>query len=107
MLKVVQTITLSAVFVAFGFRNTDAQQARIPKVGWLSARSSSEMGSKSFWREFKTLGYIDGRNVAFEYRYADDDPDRLPTLANELVQLKVNVLLTPSSRAALALQNAT
>jgi len=55
----------------------------------------------------RDLGYVDGKNIAFEYRYADTKLDRLPALAEELVRLKVDVLLTPGTPGALALKNAT
>ena len=52
----------------------------------------------------RDLGYVEGKNVAFEYRFADDKLDRLPALADELVRLKVDVLLTPGTPGALALK---
>src|SRR4029450_3723232 len=55
----------------------------------------------------RDLGYIEGKNIAFEYRFADDKLDRLPSLADELVRLKVDVLLTPGTPGALALKKAT
>ena len=60
-----------------------------------------------FRREFRELGYVEGKNIAFEYRYAEDKLDRLPALADELVRLKVDVLVTPATPAALAAKNAT
>ncbi len=56
---------------------------------------------------FRALGYIEGKNIAFEYRFADDKVDRLPTLADELVRLKVDVLVTPAFSAAQVLKNST
>ena len=58
-------------------------------------------------RELRALGYVEGKNIAFEYRYAEGKLDRLPALADELVRLKVDVLLTPSTPAAVAAKNAT
>jgi putative ABC transport system substrate-binding protein len=55
----------------------------------------------------RDLGYVEGKNITFEYRYADDKLDRLPALANELVRLKVDVLVTPGTPGALALKKAT
>jgi len=55
----------------------------------------------------RDLGHVEGKNVAFEYRFADDKLDRLPALADELVRLKVDVLLTPGTPGALALKEAT
>ena len=45
----------------------------------------------------RELGYVDGKNIAYEYRYADNNLDRFPALADELVRLKVDVLHTPGT----------
>jgi putative ABC transport system substrate-binding protein len=55
----------------------------------------------------RDLGYVEGKNIAFEYRFADNKLDRLPALADELVRLKVDVLFTPGINEALAAKNAT
>jgi ABC-type uncharacterized transport system substrate-binding protein len=83
------------------------QQAQIPKIGWLGARSASAPAREVFLREFRELGYVEGKNTGFEYRYAEGKLDRLPALVDELVHLKVDVLLTPSTPAAVAAKNAT
>ena len=86
------------------------QQAKVPKIGWLGAVRSRRRQSGAvelFRREFGELGYVEGKNIAFEYRYADDKLDRLPALADELVRLKVDVLVTPGTPEALAAKNAT
>ena len=61
----------------------------------------------SFQHEFRKLGYVDGKNVTFEYRFAEGKLDRLPVLADELVRLKVDVLIAPNTPAALAFKNTT
>ena len=53
------------------------------------------------------LGYFEGKNIAFDGRYADNKLDRLPALADELVSLKVDVLIATSTPGALAAKNAT
>jgi len=58
-------------------------------------------------RELRKLGYVEGKNIAIEYRRADNRLDRLPTLADELIRLRVDVLVTPSTPSALAAKNAT
>jgi putative tryptophan/tyrosine transport system substrate-binding protein len=83
------------------------QHPRIAKIGWLSARSSSVPGPELLRPALHELGYVDGKNIVIEYRYADNKFDRLPALADELVNLKVDVLLTPSTIEALAAKNAT
>ena len=65
------------------------QQAKLPKIGWLAVRpASAAFAIESFRREFTKLGYVDGKNIAFEYRYAEGKLDRLPALADELSVLK-------------------
>ncbi len=84
------------------------QQSKIPKIGWLGVRpAASDPGPEEFGREFRALGYVEGKNIIFEYRSADDKLDRLPTLADELVRLKVDVLLASTTPAAVAVKNAT
>jgi len=83
-------------------------QSKIPKIGWLLVRpvasSSVVEGGR---RELGALGYVEGKNVAFEYRSADNKPDRLPTLADELVRLKVDVIIAAALNEALAAKNTT
>ena len=61
-----------------------AAAVKIPKIGWLGARTPSApsggpgTGAELFRREFSKLGYIEGKNITIEYRYADDQLDRLP-----------------------------
>jgi len=83
------------------------QPAKMAKIAWLGARPSSASGREVLIRELRVLGYVEGKNVAFEYRYADNKLDRLPALAEELVRLKVDVLVTPGTAEALAAKNAT
>ena len=64
-------------------------------------------GSELLLRELRKLGYVEGKNIAIEYRRADNRLDRLPTLADELIRLRVDVLVTPSTPSALAAKNAT
>jgi ABC-type uncharacterized transport system substrate-binding protein len=85
-----------------------AQQAKLPTIGWLAVRPASAASAfKSFQREFNKLGYVEGNNVAFEYRYAEGKLDRLPALANDVVRLKVDVIIAPNTPAAVAAKNAT
>jgi putative tryptophan/tyrosine transport system substrate-binding protein len=87
---------------------THAQQTKIPKIGWLAVRpASAAFAIESFQREFRKLGYVDGKNIVFEYRYAEGKLDRLPALADEMVRLKVDVIIAPNTPAAVAAKNAT
>ena len=89
---------------------SEAQQpAKTPKIGWLLIGSDSGRGSAlpAVPRELRVLGYFEGKNIAFEGRYADNRLDRLPALADELVRLKVDVLIATSTPGALAAKTAT
>ena len=85
------------------------QQSKIAKIGWLSTRpvSRSGGGSAVIRRELHELGYTEGKNIVFENRSTEGYLDRLPALAADLVNLKVDVLIAYSTPAARALKNAT
>ena len=84
------------------------QQQKVPKIGWLEVRSDGSRTSfELFKRELHALGYVEGKNIAFEYRNAGTKLDRLPSLANELVRLKVNVIFAVPAPAAIAAKNST
>ena len=105
------TVAMVAAFILTltAFLPTQAQQsAKMPKIGWLGASpSASGSGYELILRELRALGYVLGTNIAFEYRSVDHKIDRLPALADELVRLKVDVLLAPTMPSALAAKNAT
>jgi putative ABC transport system substrate-binding protein len=84
------------------------QPAKVPKIGFLGARpAASATGLERLRKELRTLGYVEGKNIVFESRHGEDNFDRLPALADELVRLKVDVLVTPATPAAQAAKNAT
>ena len=80
---------------------------KIPKIGFLGAGVVSRPWHESFQREFQKLGYVDGKNVIFIHRFAETNYERLPALADELVRLKVDVIITPGSNDTRAAKNAT
>jgi len=85
-----------------------AQQAATPVIGYLNGASASQFPQllAGFHKGLSETGYSEGRNVAFEYRYADGQYDRLPALAADLVSRRVSVIVatagTPTIRAAKA-----
>lgn len=86
----------------------DAQPARkTPKVAYLSASSAINANLEAFRKGLSELGYVEGRNILIEYRWAEGRFDRLPALAAELVRLGVNVIVAANTPAALAAKNAT
>jgi putative ABC transport system substrate-binding protein len=104
----VSTVALCALLFALYPSAEAQQQAKVAKIGWLAVRpASAAFAIESFQREFNKLGYVDGKNIVFEYRYAEGKLDRLPALADELVRLKVDVIIAPNTPAAVAAKNAT
>jgi ABC-type uncharacterized transport system substrate-binding protein len=87
-----------------------AQQAAVPVVGWLSGQSADDEYKNfigPFLQGLKESGYIEGQNVTVEYRWADNQYDRLPALAADLVRRRVAVLVAAGTVAALAAKPAT
>jgi len=84
-------------------------QAKVPRVGVVSVlqKSPEPPTVHAFRQELGRLGYVEGKNVAVEVRYAEGRPERLPGLFAELIKLKVDVLVTGSVVAALAAKKAT
>ena len=94
------TVLLLTVYPA------QAQQApKIPHVGILFIGGRDQPHLESFKQGMREHGYIEGKNVVFEYRYAEGNYDRLPDLAADLVQKKVDVIVTTSSLSAQAARN--
>ena len=83
---------------------------RVPRVGVLWHAGSAEeerIPLGALVDGFKTLGYIEGKNIVFEHRFPNEQPERFAALATELVRLNVDVLIAVTRQAALAAQNAT
>ena len=81
--------------------------AKIWRLGILQPGAPPEPLVDSLKERLKELGYSEGQNIAYEYRWAEGNPQRLTELAKELVDLKVDVLTTLSTPAAIAAQKAT
>ena len=83
--------------------------AKVRRIGLLSGLSPSDATPllQAFRQGLRDLGWVEGKNISIEYRYAEGRADRLPELAADLVRLKVDVIVAPSSTAALAAQKAT
>jgi putative ABC transport system substrate-binding protein len=81
-----------------------AQQAAMPVIGLLGTTSlgNNETRLRDFRQGLKEIGYVEGENVALEYRWAEDQIDRLPALATDLVQRRATVIFAISPTAALA-----
>ena len=82
----------------------EAQQAKVPRIAFLAggSRSGDSLLLETFWQRMKEIGYIEGKNIAAEYRFAEGVPERLPNLAAELVRLNVDAIVAPGSGAVAA-----
>src|SRR2546428_10581071 len=89
----------------------EAQAGKVPRVGFLSPNSASDPGwlgrLRVFQQGIRELGYVEGRNIVIESRWAEGKWDRLPGLAAELVGLKVDVIVTYGPPAIQAAKQAT
>jgi putative ABC transport system substrate-binding protein len=86
-----------------------AQPTKSHRIGFLGNGDPTALSSQdeAFRRSLRELGWIEGQNVMIDYRWAEGNPDRLPTLVAELVQAKVDVIVVSGSPAIRAAQNAT
>ena len=100
------TLTLSLFVVPLA---AEAQPpGNIPRIGWLALGSpGANPNYDAFLQGPRDLGYVEGRSIAMEPRWAERQPERLPALAAELAQLPVDVLVTFTSYAAHAAQHTT
>jgi ABC-type uncharacterized transport system substrate-binding protein len=83
----------------------EAQQlAKMPRIGFLNALfpTTNPARIEAFRQGLRDVGYVEGKNIVIEYRYAERKVDRLPALAAALVRLKVDVIVTSASQETLA-----
>src|SRR5215468_5008751 len=86
-----------------------AQQAAMPVIGFLDSRSPEALTDRlrGFRQGLKDTGYVEGENVALEYRWANNQIDRLPVLAAELARRQVSIIAGATPAVALAAKQAT
>jgi putative ABC transport system substrate-binding protein len=109
MSKKVLSLALSAMLLALSFSAEAQQPARILRIGILLPPSASFFSARveAFRQRLRELGYVEGKNIFIEYRYAEGRLERLPGLAAELVRLKVDVIVTVGAPAILAAKKAS
>src|SRR5437899_2818741 len=116
-------IALCALLFALRFPVEAQQPAKVPRIGYVSAGGDSQTPGpltelkdewqlplfhlKAFQQGLRDLGYIEGKNILVEYRYAEGKLDRIPGLVAELVQLNVDVLVVGVLTAFRAAKQAT
>src|SRR6266700_3235781 len=107
--KLLVTLGAGALAFAAAPSSFSQQQGKVWRVGILSPTSASLSSSNTnaFLKGMRELGYVEGKNLVIERRFADGRLERFPGLAAELVQLKVDVIVVQSSPAISATQKAT
>jgi ABC-type uncharacterized transport system substrate-binding protein len=112
MEKKVFLIAFAILFLASA-HPTDAQQPnKIPRIGYLSRRgeptpSNPDPNANAFQKGLSDLDYVDGKNIVIDFRYAEGKTDRLTGLVAELIQLKVDILVSGTTIAIRAAKQAT
>ena len=107
--KGVVGFALCSILVALCVSAEGQQPSKVPKIGFLVVPSRSFFADRmeSFRQGLHSLGYVEGKNILIEYRYAEGNLDRLAELAKELVGVKVDVIVTTSTPSVLAAKNMT
>ena len=96
MKKKIIGFTLSAVLFALCFPAEAQQPKKVPRIGYQSAGSSGER-QEAFRQGLRELGYVEGQNIAIEWRFAQGKARQVPRNTAELVRLKVDVIVTGGS----------
>ena len=106
--RIVVALALGMVFLT-AFSLSAEEPVRVTRIGILGGTSPTVGGKvlQVFVQALRARGWIEGNNIQIEYRYAEGKLDHLPTLAAELVALKVDVIFSPSTAATLAAKQAT
>ena len=109
MCKKIIYLALSGLLFALCFSASAQQLTKVPRIGYLAATSPSINPTRieAFRQGLVDLGYVEGKNIVIEWRFAEGKPDRLPTLAAELVRLNVDVIVSGGSTANRAAKDAT
>jgi putative tryptophan/tyrosine transport system substrate-binding protein len=101
---------LVAMLLALCFPVDAQQPAKIPRIGFVTGSGDANnpgTNVEAFRQGLRDIGYIDGKNILIEYRYAEGKLDRIPSLVAELLQLKVDVLVSSVFQAIIAAKQAT
>jgi putative ABC transport system substrate-binding protein len=110
MSKKVICVALGALLLALGFSAEAQQPTKIPQIGYLSQSDAARESARfqAIRLALRERGYIEGQNIAIEYRYAEGKLDRAPELAAELVRLKVDIIVVAGGDSWIrAAKNAT
>ncbi len=106
---ILRPLTIIVTLVAWGAVAEAQQPSKVIRLGFLIATSASTEKSRTeaFRQGLRELGYVEGKNIVIEWRFAEGKFDRLPDLAAELVRLKVEVIVTGGSTSTRAAKEVT
>ena len=109
MKKQITVLTLCALSLAFCFSAEAQQQTKVRRIGYLSGNSpsSESVRTDALRQGLRELGYVEGKNIVIEYRFAEGKLDRLAQLVAELVRLKVDVIVTAGTGSTRSANEAT
>ena len=109
MKRKITVITLCAMLFALCLPAAAQQPKKVHRIGFLDGSTASGMAGllEAFRQEMGKLGWIEGKNIAIEYRFAERKNERLPELTSDLVRLKVHLIVVSGAPTALAAKNAT
>jgi ABC-type uncharacterized transport system substrate-binding protein len=95
MKRKVTFLALCAMHFALCFSAEAQQPKKVPRIGYLSSSNPATESTRAeaIRLALRELGYMEGQNIAIEYRYAEGKRDREPQLASELVRLKVDIIV--------------
>jgi putative tryptophan/tyrosine transport system substrate-binding protein len=102
-------IILTLALLAAPLEAWAQQTGKVPRIGWLGGptRETAQPFVRPFLQGLKDLGWVEGQNILIEWRFAGGRAERLPELAADLVRLRVDLIVVPSTPTALAAKNAT
>ena len=107
MSKKIVLFLLATMLLASANLAAAQQPKTVPRIGFLSAASPATSRAEAFRQGLRELGYVEGKNIVIEWRFAEGKADRLPGLAAELVRLKVDVIVTSGPAPTRAAKEAT
>jgi putative tryptophan/tyrosine transport system substrate-binding protein len=107
--KTIFGFVLCAVLFALSLPAEAQQPTKVPRIGYLAANfpSTNPARIEAFRQGLRDLGYVEGKSIVIEWRYAEGKPDRLPALAAELVRIKVDIIVTGGGATTRSAKQAT
>ena len=107
MKRKITVLTLCAMLFALSLPAQAQQPKKVPRIGFLSSASANARRMEGFHQGLRELGYVEGKNIVIEQRWAEGKLDRLSGLAVELVRLKVDIIVSAGPTVTRVAKEAT